>query len=227
MEASQTKDFYAILGVARTASPQDIKKRFLELARERHPDRFKGEEKQKAELVFQDITEAFNVLSDAIRRRQLDAELARPAGPQKAFDNSEVVRVYLNRGIRAYKEGKWLEAATHFDRATQTDPQNVQAWHHLALTCVKEERWNSKAQEAIDRALALDPQNVSYLKLAGKIYATGGMTVRAKQYYNDALKVGGPDAAVRKALEELGGGAPAAQRAEPEKGKPSLFRKIW
>jgi curved DNA-binding protein CbpA len=226
MEASQTKDFYSILGVSRTATPQDIKKRFLELARERHPDRFKGEEKAKAELVFQDITEAFNVLSDAVRRRQIDAELNRPANSRPS-DNSEVMRVYLNRGIRAYKEGKWLEAATQFDRATQTDPQNVQAWHHLALTCVKEERWNSKAQEAIERALQLEPQNVSYLKLAGKIFASGGMAARAKQYYNDALKVGGPDAAVRKALEELGGGASAGERAAPEKGKPSLFRKIW
>ena len=226
MEASQTKDFYAILGVSRTASPQDIKKRFLELARERHPDRFKGEDKQKAELVFQDITEAFNVLSDAVRRRQIDAELSRPAN-QRPSDNSEVMRVYLNRGIRAYKEGNWLEAATQFDRATQTDPQNVQAWHHLALTCVKEERWNSKAQEAIERTLQLEPQNASYLKLAGKIFASGGMAARAKQYYNDALKVGGPDAAVRKALEELGGGASAGERAAPEKGKPSLFRKIW
>lgn len=226
MEASQTKDFYVILGVSRSASPQDIKKRFLELARERHPDRFKGEEKQKAELVFQDLTEAFNVLSDAVRRRQLDAELNRPAS-QRPSDNSEVMRVYLNRGIRAYKEGNWLEAATQFDRATQTDPQNVQAWHHLALTCVKEERWNSKAQEAIERALRLEPQNAAYLKLAGKIFASGGMAARAKQYYNDALKVGGPDAAVRKALEELGGGASAGERAAPEKGKPSLFRKIW
>ncbi len=168
MEASQTKDFYAILGVSRTASPQDIKKRFLELARERHPDRFKGEEKAKAELVFQDITEAFNVLSDAVRRRQLDAELNRPAGGHKAFDNSEVVRVYLNRGIRAYKEGKWLEAATQFDRATQTDPQNVQAWHHLALTCVKEERWNSKAQEAIDKAAAARPAERRVPEIGGE-----------------------------------------------------------
>lgn len=227
MDPSQTKDFYSILGVARSAAPQDIKKRFLELARERHPDRFKGEEKAKAELAFQDITEAFNVLSDPVRRRQIDAELNRPAGGNKAFDNSEVVRVYLNRGIRAYKEGKWLEAATQFDRATQTDPQNVQAWHHLALTCVKEERWSSKAQEAIEKTLQIEPQNAAYLKLAGKIFASAGMAGRAKQYYNDALKVGGPDAAVRKALEELGGAPPAGQRAEPEKGKPSLFRKIW
>jgi curved DNA-binding protein CbpA len=230
---SQAKDFYAVLGVSRNSTAQEIKKRFLDLARERHPDRFKGEAKAKAESEFQEITEAFNVLTDPSKRRQLDVDLARPAGGQKPFEASDVVRVYLNRGIRAFKEGKWLEAATNFDRAVQSDQRNVQAWHHLALTCLKEERWINKAQEAIERALELEPSNATYLKLAGKIFAQSGMVPRAKQYYNEALKVGGPDAAVKKALEELGGSPPPGQRAEPgqrtepDKGKPGLFRKIW
>lgn len=227
MTNSQTKDFYAILGVSRDSTSQEIKKRFLDLARERHPDRFKGADKAKAELEFQDITEAFNVLMDPGKRRQLDLSLTRAAQPQKNFEQADVVRVYMNRGIRAFKENNWLEAATNFDRAIQTDPRNVQAWHHLALTCLKEERWLSKGQEAIERALEIEPQNATYLKLAGKIFAQSGMVPRAKQYYNEALKVGGPDATVKKALEELGGGAVSDGRPEPDKGKPSLFRKIW
>lgn len=225
--SSQTRDFYAILGVSRDAASQEIKKRFLDLARERHPDRFKGEEKAKAEIAFQAITEAFNALMDPSKRRQLDYSLNRPASSNQSYESNDVVRVYLNRGIRAFKEGKWLEAATNFDRAIQTDPKNVQAWHHLALTCVKEERWLSKGQEAIERTLELEPQNPTYLKLAGKIFAMSGMVPRAKQYYNEALKVGGPDATVKKALDELGGGPAPDARTEPEKGKPSLFRKIW
>lgn len=222
---SPAKDFYSLLGVARDATSQEVKKRFLDLARERHPDRFKGEEKAKAEVAFQEITEAFNALMDPSKRRLLDQSLSRPASQR--LESTDVVRVYLNRGIRAFKEGKWLEAATNFDRAIQTDSRNVQAWHHLALTCMKEERWLPKGQEAIERAIEIEPQNAVYLKLAGKIFAMSGMVPRAKQYYNEALKVGGPDAAVKKALEELGGGASPDARTEPEKGKPSLFRKIW
>ena len=127
-----SKDFYSVLALDRKAKPQEIKARFRELARERHPDRFQGADKDQAEQEFQDITEAFNVLMDPIRRRQHDLELDRPA-QRPVHDPNEVVRVYLNRGIRAFKNHNLAEAAAHFSRATETDPESFQAWHHLAM----------------------------------------------------------------------------------------------
>lgn len=217
-----TKDFYRVLDLPRDVKARDIKVRFRELARERHPDRFTGADKDQAEREFQDITEAFNVLTDPVRRRQHDLELDRPA-QRAVHDPKEVVRVYLNRGIRAYKSQNLAEAAGNFARATEADPTNYQAWHHLALTCVREKRWLERAQEAIGKACDLRPDHPPYLKLAGKIYARSGMTARAKQYYNQALRVGGPDSAVSKALKELG----QAPASDPEKGKSGLFGKIW
>ena len=227
MESSQHKNFYSVLGIARDATDKDIKQRFRVLARERHPDRFQGEEKAAAETDFQNITEAFNALMDPVRRRQVDLYLARPkeAAEQTA---SDVVRVYMNRGIRAYKEGNLIEAASNFDRAANTEPSNVQAWHHLALTCAREPRWLQKAQDSIIRALDLKPNHVPYLKLAGKIFAQSGMTPRAKQYYNQALKLAGSDASIRKALQELSADAQVGEnKTKTEQGKAGLFRKIW
>lgn len=227
MVSSQNKNFYSVLGVARDATDKDIKGRFRQLARERHPDRFSGEEKAQAEIDFQNITEAFNVLMDPVRRRQVDLYLDRPQGAVEQT-SSDVVRVYMNRGIRAYKAGNLIEAASNFDRATDTEPTNAQAWHHLALACAREPRWAQKAQEAVSRALELKPNHVPYLKLAGKIFAQTGLTGQAKQYYNQALKLAGSDASIRKALQEL---SPSAKIDPPEtkteQGKPSLFRKIW
>ena len=225
MDSSLQKDFYALLGVSRDATSKQIKQRFRELARDRHPDRFQGEEKARAEVEFQEITEAFNVLADPVRRRQVDLFLARP----KDFETGpgEIVRVFMNRGIRAYKQGNLIEAANNFDRATDIDPQNAQAWHHLALTCSREKRWASKAQQAIDKACELRPDHVPYLKLAGKIYAESGMTPRAKQYYNQALKLAKNDTSIRKALEELTGGVGSGEPKQPIGEKPGLFRKIW
>ncbi len=217
------KDFYNVLELPRDVKPPEIKVRFRELARARHPDRFQGADKERAERDFQDITEAFNVLTDPIRRRQHDLDLDRPAASQAVHDPKEVVRVYLNRGIRAFKKQNLAEAAGNFSRATEADPGNYQAWHHLALTCVREKRWLPKAQEAIVKACELRPDHVPYLKLAGRIYAQSGMTPRAKQYYNLALRVGGPDSSISKALRELGD----APKSEQEKGKPGLFGKIW
>lgn len=218
------KDFYSLLQLPRTANSREIKQRFRELARERHPDRFTGDEKAKAEIEFQAITEAFNVLMDPVTRRQHDLELDRPSQAALQHDPTQLLRVYLNRGIRAYKAGNFAEAGDNFTRATQSDPKSYQAWHHLALTCAKEERWLPKAQEAITKACEIRPNHIPYLKLAGKIFARSGMASRAKQYYNEAINLGGSDPTIRQALKALG---EAPSGAEDAKGKGGLFRKMW
>lgn len=63
-------DYYETLGVARDASPEEIKKAFRRLARETHPDANPGD--AAAEARFRDIAEAYEVLSDADRRARYD-----------------------------------------------------------------------------------------------------------------------------------------------------------
>ena len=59
-------DYYELLGVSKTASPEEIKKAFHKLAHKYHPD--KGGDEKK----FKEINEAYQVLSDAKKRQQYD-----------------------------------------------------------------------------------------------------------------------------------------------------------
>ena len=68
--AVQYKDYYEILGVPRTANDAEIKKSFRKLAREFHPDVAK--DKKRAEEKFKEINEAYEVLSDAAKRKKYD-----------------------------------------------------------------------------------------------------------------------------------------------------------
>ncbi len=64
------KDYYAVLGVPRTASPTEIKKAFRKLARQHHPDAKPGD--KTAEDRFKEVNEANEVLSDPVKRKQYD-----------------------------------------------------------------------------------------------------------------------------------------------------------
>ncbi len=63
------KDFYALLGVPKSASADDIKKAYRKLAMQYHPDRNSGKE---SEDKFKEIGEAYSVLSDASKRGEYD-----------------------------------------------------------------------------------------------------------------------------------------------------------
>lgn len=64
------KDYYKILGVDRTASEDEIKRAYRKLALQYHPDRNPGD--KKAEDKFKEINEAYQVLSDAEKRKRYD-----------------------------------------------------------------------------------------------------------------------------------------------------------
>src|ERR1700675_3276736 len=68
--ATQTKDYYAALGVKKSASSDDIRKAFRKLARKYHPDVNPGD--KSAEEKFKTISEANEVLSDPKKRKIYD-----------------------------------------------------------------------------------------------------------------------------------------------------------
>jgi molecular chaperone DnaJ len=97
------KDLYAILGVAKTATTDEIRKAYRKLARKHHPDLNPGN--KQAEERFKDISFAHDVLADADKRRQYDEFGA--ASLQSGFDPAQA---------REYK--RWTESGHGFSFRT-------------------------------------------------------------------------------------------------------------
>jgi molecular chaperone DnaJ len=66
------RDYYTVLGVAKNASDEDIKKAYRKLAMKYHPDRNQGDGAKKAEEHFKEAKEAYEMLSDPQKRAAYD-----------------------------------------------------------------------------------------------------------------------------------------------------------
>ncbi|MFG1618276.1 molecular chaperone DnaJ [Nonomuraea wenchangensis] len=64
------KDYYAVLGVPKTATADEIKKAYRKLARQYHPDSNQGDTAKEAK--FKEVSEAYDILSDTKRRKEYD-----------------------------------------------------------------------------------------------------------------------------------------------------------
>ena len=90
------KDFYAILGVDKKASGEEIKKKYRSLARELHPDKTKGDD--ELEERFKAVSEAYDILSDSKKRAEYEEArslferggLRAPIGGQGGGDFSDL-----------------------------------------------------------------------------------------------------------------------------------------
>ena len=75
-------DMYEILGVSRTATPEEIKSAYRKKALQHHPDRNPGDE--EAEKKFKEVQEAYDVLSDWSKRAIYNARQPAPKPKPKA-----------------------------------------------------------------------------------------------------------------------------------------------
>jgi curved DNA-binding protein CbpA len=211
-------NYYEILGVERSASDQEIRERFRKLAREHHPDRYRGTDKAEAERKFQTLTEALNVLTNPGKRRQHDDQVV-SGGARGPADFTQVAKAYLSKGVKAFKDGDMSGAYENFDMAAKHNPQDAKAFHYLALAASRIPAYTRQAVQAIESAIQREPMNPLYLKDAGMICKRAGLIAKAERYFEDTLRWDASNSDAQAGLAEL------RETKEAGKGGFSIFGK--
>lgn len=122
------KDYYEVLGVAKDASADDIKKSFRKLAVKYHPDRNQGD--TTAEEKFKEINEAYAVLSDAEKRKKYDtfgsSDFHQQYSQEDIFRNFDFSGTFKDMGMGGNEDifsrlfgGTFRRGGTGFRRSPQ------------------------------------------------------------------------------------------------------------
>lgn len=93
-------DAYALLGVKPEATVEEIRRAYRKLALKLHPDR--NPEDKECEQKFKEISEAYDVLSDAEKRKKYESERNKPKAPPPPPPNYPVANVTVEVELNAY-----------------------------------------------------------------------------------------------------------------------------
>lgn len=182
------EDFYAILGVEETATPEEIRKAYLKLAKKLHPDRFPNDAEKRAEAQteFSRVTRAHEVLSDAKQKDEYDAlrnlknkaaaAPAAEAAPEKGSEPKENKETWAQkhseRATDLLKRKRFPEAETAIKESIRLCPNN--ACYHAVLAEIQLARgWRTLAMSTVQQALKLDPKNHEAKQVELKLKAGG------------------------------------------------------
>lgn len=198
-------DHYQMLGVAPTASVAEIRQAYARLARERHPDRFTdAAEKLRAQSALQDITTAFNELTNPRSRKEYDESRHKPV-PRTP---EEIASDAFERAQPLLEGGRLDEAVTLLRTAVHHAPD--QASYHAALgrALARVPALARDAVQALERATQLAPQSAAAFADLAAVLARQGLRLRAQKAMDTALRLAPRDARLARLAAELGLGQP-------------------
>ncbi len=192
------EDHYATLEVDEKASPEDIRKAYIRLAKKLHPDRFPNDTAKRAQAQeqFARVTRAHEVISDATRRAEYDAlrllvkerQAAKAANPgsdnfvspistigsssmAQKFDvgsNIKWAEKHLTRAEELLKNGRIPDAETATKEALRLMPTDPRC-HVMMAEVFLAKGWRTIALTEVQAALRVDPKNTEAKALEMRI----------------------------------------------------------
>ena len=181
-------DYYSILGVADSATDDELRAAFYRIAKEYHPDRhfyLDEDVKEKLHNIYTHLIKSYNVLSSREKRIEYDRSLY---GKQPGVPRTELARNKFNEGHTQYINGNLDVAARDFKEAVYLD--NAEAIYHFFYGLVlRDGNRLQDAERALSRACKIAPENDEYNAELGYIYIKLGLPLRAKISFLKALQI--------------------------------------
>jgi len=209
---------YQLLDIAKTASDEEVKKAYFQLARRFHPDRFDrqvaGDFRTQIDEVFDAINNAYRVLSNKELRRIYDAKAGQVSVQEDVQESLKKADIKFRQGKTLHGQGRYEEAITYLEEAVRMRRDKGDYYLLLAMCESKVPAYVKKAEQDFLKAIQLEPWNPEGYMGLGLLYKTEGLQTKAVKQLEKALEVDPEHASAREALDEITG---------KKKGSKGLF----
>ena len=205
---SLQRNYYEVIGVTPTATTDDIKKKYRELARQFHPDVVK--DKTLGQKVFTQINQAYRVLADPEKRSQYDTTLL-----------TDKVRNGVGASVSSNPSASGTAGVPTRPSSTMTSGSNAAVQPLSAQQAATTARLMADAESAMmqnklgnvkticDKVLEIDARNCKALSLMGDALVQMGKPRDAVAAYRRAQQIA-PSALLQNKISRLEGTGSAA-----------------
>lgn len=198
-------DHYQLLGVEASADQIEIKKNYFRLAKKFHPDLYERdlphEIKSVIDAVFEQISEAYQILSDEKKRTVYDTRKEKlPIDDKRNW--AKAAEVKFLQGKTLYDTAHFLEAIVFLEEAVKFQGNKGRYYLLLAMTQAKIPSLHRKSEENFLHSIRLDSWNAEGYVGLGKLYKKEGLFIKAKKQFEKAINID-PDHKI--ALREMNG----------------------
>jgi curved DNA-binding protein CbpA len=215
-------DYYQLLGVARTAGDEEIKKAYFKMARRFHPDRFgrhaDAELREKIEAVFDAVSKAYRTLISRDKRAMYGSRMAGPP-PSDDKDRGKNAEIRFRQGKTLFGQGRYEEAQVLLEEAVRLKDDKGDYYLLLAMAESKVPNLSKKAERNFLRAIEIEAWNPEAYVGLGYLYKKEGLALRARKQFEKALEIDPDHKAARQGLDEADG------TPDGKKGKKGVLNK--
>jgi curved DNA-binding protein CbpA len=230
-------DYFAALGVARGASPDEVKKAFIEAAKAWHPDRVPTGLEEVRPLfakVFARLELARATVNDPQRRARYIEELAKPAGAAASATEMAAAEAKLEfqKAEALLKKNDGVQAEAHLRRAVQLAPGNAEFQVLLVWLQAKPDTTIGRIRELVidlDRLVDRVPQSERAYFYRAQLKKRLDLTKEAMADFARAaeLNPNNVDAARELRLHRMRQEKAAPEAKESEGAVGGFFRKLF
>ncbi|HEV2860226.1 MAG TPA: DnaJ domain-containing protein [Pyrinomonadaceae bacterium] len=221
-ERARGATHYEVLGVPRSAKPDELKRVYYALAKRLHPDLFRRDSdeplRQQTDLAFARIAQAYDVLKDPALRAAYD--LKHPAAyagggavrkettpepetkPQQGGDAEDK----FNEGMKALRTGDHSRARAMLGEAALLAPKQARYRAHYGRALARSRDTRRQAEAELQAAVTLEEKNPAYHLMLAEFYRDVGLRRRAEASCERALSLNPKHPEALALMRELRGG---------------------
>jgi len=213
-QGPEKKNYYEILGVPSNAGPGEIKKAYIELAREYHPDKRPGD--KDVQVKFAEITQAYRVLSDTASRYAYDLELGIEPGElvvptHERIEHDSVTGTAVGDYVESVAGGIPIPTLHKLDEETYEfkgldnpkirkayesgvfsigtlEKLEMRYYYELGVSALSEKKFDVAIAYCIE-AVRINPRNLQFRFSLGCCFEAKGFLGEATEEYEQTLKL--------------------------------------